>query len=163
MDPSGNSADPSTYGAIAFSIPKPTLAASPEKGKGKAASSKGMSKTICNCKNSKCIKLYCECFARGEFCVAGVCRCANCLNETATAERQIAVSLILERNPDAFRSKISKSKSALAHKKGCNCRRSMCLKKYCECFQANAFCTGKCRCINCKNFSGSEEYKAGRQ
>jgi hypothetical protein len=32
----------------------------------------------CNCKKSKCLKLYCECFAAGAFCHA--CSCQSCQN-----------------------------------------------------------------------------------
>ena len=36
------------------------------------------SKRGCNCKNSKCLKLYCECFSLGEYC--NNCNCVNCHN-----------------------------------------------------------------------------------
>ncbi|KXZ41629.1 hypothetical protein GPECTOR_354g111 [Gonium pectorale] len=37
------------------------------------------------------------------------------------------------------------------HKKGCRCRRSRCVKKYCECFDAAVFCSAACRCDACLN------------
>ena len=59
----------------------------------------------CNCKNSRCLKLYCECFASGRYC--DHCNCQNCCNNRDhEAVRQQAVEAILERNPNAFRPKI---------------------------------------------------------
>ncbi|EPY76947.1 protein lin-54 isoform 1-like protein [Camelus ferus] len=44
----------------------------------------------------------------------------------------------LDRNPEAFKPKIGKGKegeSDRRHSKGCNCKRSGCLKNYCECYE----------------------------
>jgi len=38
-----------------------------------------------------------------------------------------------------------------APKHVCNCKRSKCRKKYCECFQAGVACSASCKCIDCEN------------
>jgi Tesmin/TSO1-like CXC domain, cysteine-rich domain len=83
-------------------------------------------KGVCNCKKSRCLKLYCECFAARLYCDG--CNCKDCHNTPEyEPEREKAVSQALSKNRAAFDPRIAEE-----HNMGCKCRRSQCLKKYCE-------------------------------
>ncbi|MCO5571437.1 hypothetical protein L7F22_025177 [Adiantum nelumboides] len=125
----------------------------------------------CNCKKSKCLKLYCECFAAGVYCVDS-CTCQGCFNKPEFEETVMETRQQIEsRNPLAFAPKIIRTiessptkrdesretPASARHKRGCNCKKSHCLKKYCECFQAGVGCSDGCRCENCKNVHGRKE------
>merc|ERR1719468_64733 len=90
--------------------------------------------------------------------------------------------MVLDRNPQAFQSKIGKYTAQVTMAKAstpvtkksddlvpttasteemdeiqsrhiyvCNCKKSNCLKRYCECYLAKIQCSTLCKCINCKN------------
>ncbi|ONK74347.1 uncharacterized protein A4U43_C03F5300 [Asparagus officinalis] len=125
----------------------------------------------CNCKKSKCLKLYCECFAAGIYCVEP-CSCQGCFNKPIHEETVLATRKQIEsRNPLAFAPKViraskpvqdmaeetNKTPASARHKRGCNCKKSSCLKKYCECFQGGVGCSASCRCEGCKNAFGRKD------
>ncbi|CAN6287454.1 unnamed protein product [Urochloa humidicola] len=125
----------------------------------------------CSCKKSKCLKLYCACFAAKFYC-SEYCSCQGCLNnhtheETVSCLRKRTES----RNPLAFAPTVTRAcdsgsdfggdsnqtPASARHKRGCNCRKSSCLKKYCECFQSGVGCSVSCRCEGCMNSFGKRE------
>ncbi|BFG13929.1 hypothetical protein CerSpe_002020 [Prunus speciosa] len=125
----------------------------------------------CNCKKSKCLKLYCECFAAGVYCIEP-CSCQECFNKPIHEDTVLATRKQIEsRNPLAFAPKVirssdsvpelgeesSKTPASARHKRGCNCKKSSCLKKYCECYQGGVGCSISCRCEGCKNAFGRKD------
>ncbi|XP_068648595.1 uncharacterized protein [Aristolochia californica] len=131
----------------------------------------------CNCKKSKCLKLYCECFAAGVYC-AEPCTCQECFNKPEYEDTVLATRHQIEsRNPLAFAPKVVQqitespqnsgedgnwtTPASARHKRGCNCKKSLCLKKYCECYQAGVGCSEGCRCEGCKNVFGKKEACTG--
>ena len=110
----------------------------------------------CNCKKSRCLKLYCECFSADMYCNG--CNCTSCLNnpvhlkrecdhQAHQKEREEAKQLLLSRNTNAFKPRVvADAQLNRINLKGCNCRKTGCLKKYGECYQSGIPCGQNCRC-----------------
>ncbi|XP_019444563.1 PREDICTED: protein tesmin/TSO1-like CXC 2 [Lupinus angustifolius] len=128
----------------------------------------------CNCKKSKCLKLYCECFAAGVYCIEP-CSCQDCFNQAIHEDTVLQTrKQIVSRNPLAFAPKVirssesvpdfggdpNKTPASARHKRGCNCKKSSCLKRYCECYQGGVGCSISCRCEGCKNAFGRKDSSA---
>ncbi|TNV81102.1 hypothetical protein FGO68_gene12004 [Halteria grandinella] len=103
----------------------------------------------CTCKKSQCLKLYCDCFTSGLVC-GPECGCLGCCNTEANTDSlvQQARQMILQKNPQAFSSKVAQQQT---HRSGCKCKRSGCQKKYCECYHLGVPCGHLCKCTLCQN------------
>lgn len=92
----------------------------------------------CKCRRSKCLKLYCTCFA-GEMHCGDLCLCLNCSNRPNNDRWRKAAQFASEK-------KVSEASPIQ-----CRCRNSQCLKKYCDCFRASVKCGSICKCTDCHN------------
>ncbi|GFP93185.1 protein tesmin/tso1-like cxc 2 [Phtheirospermum japonicum] len=110
---------------------------------------------LCSCKKTQCLKRYCDCFAAGIYCERH-CACRECYNRPEYEDTVIEMRKQIESwKPLAFAPKFTEhiiappetscgedvsrsASSTVRHEKGCKCKKSMCLQKYCECYQNDA-------------------------
>ncbi|EKX32185.1 hypothetical protein GUITHDRAFT_148793 [Guillardia theta CCMP2712] len=114
---------------------------------------------MCKCKKSKCVRQYCVCFRAALLCEG--CDCVDCYNDGQhEQERLAAIEHIKTSDPLAFADRVRAEGDAASvsveskpkqHVRGCKCKNSKCLKKYCECFEFGVSCSSKCDCKDCMN------------
>ena len=113
---------------------------------------KSKNKICCTCTKTNCVKKYCACYANGKYCEE--CECKNCLNtkENALLNHSNSSSIDEEKN-NMKKSDILKSHGQVI----CNCTKSNCTKKYCECYKQGKECGPLCRCVGCVNKEGHNQ------
>lgn len=113
-------------------------------------------KVKCTCSKTGCKKKYCACFSNNKFCEG--CDCKDCENKPPNED----IKNNFDTNNDNGNvikqdniEKINYDKKEISNQKSqrviCNCTKSYCMKKYCECFKQSLNCNSLCRCIECKN------------
>ncbi|OWM86684.1 hypothetical protein CDL15_Pgr015720 [Punica granatum] len=106
----------------------------------------------CNCRKSKCLKLYCECFAAGLYC-SEPCACQGCFNRPEYQDKvNYTRKQIESRNPSAFAPKIVESANQFLEN---DVVESPCI--IVAFTKANVGCSDNCRCEGCKNVYGTKQ------
>ena len=97
----------------------------------------------CTCSKTGCLKKYCNCFANGVPCEG--CECKNCQN-VGNKNNNNNIDLDEKKIFPVMQNRFERIQRTI-----CNCTKSNCMKKYCECFKQGFSCNALCRCMDCKN------------
>jgi hypothetical protein len=117
----------------------------------------------CQCHSTGCLKRYCVCFAAGNQCTLGLCKCVGCGNdegEAAAAKRAVKMKSRLRQPEELHVTEHRDGERSGAPSVRCTCSRSGCVKAYCECYRLGIGCTTACRCTACRNTFGAVEAHA---
>jgi len=98
----------------------------------------------CTCSKTGCLKKYCNCFANGVPCEG--CECKNCQNVGNKNNNNNNIDLDEKKIFPVMQNRFERIQRTI-----CNCTKSNCMKKYCECFKQGFSCNALCRCMDCKN------------
>ena len=117
---------------------------------------KNNKKITCTCTRTQCQKKYCACFSHGIPCQG--CDCKGCLNTSYEIgnnniyqNNEIVYDIQKEEMNNNSGIRYQENNKLQSQRPVCNCTKSRCLKKYCECFKMNISCGSMCRCMDCDN------------
>ena len=102
-----------------------------------------INKVKCTCSKTGCLKKYCACFSMGRPCEG--CDCKNCENQPNKTNTNVSGK---DKENINYINIIPNTKNQRVI---CNCTKSNCMKKYCECYKQGFSCNSLCRCLECKN------------
>jgi hypothetical protein len=119
---------------------------------------KNVKKVCCTCTKTHCQKKYCACFSIGNYCIG--CDCKDCLNVPKESPAMAPEGREVYNNQKEEEINIQRNmyQETKAQAIVCNCTKSRCMKKYCECYKMNIPCGNLCRCIDCQNKNNQNIY-----
>ena len=104
----------------------------------------GLDRTLClvslvrgRCKKTRCLMMYCSCFAGAAHCKR-TCMCVDCANNSEHPRELFAAV-----QHAVVRSNVKDN--------GCQCVKSRCAKLYCMCLMQGRKCSPMCLCTECSN------------
>ncbi|CAD8104857.1 unnamed protein product [Paramecium primaurelia] len=103
----------------------------------------------CHCSKTHCLQLYCSCFHNRRLCT-NECQCNDCFNDGKHEEEVLkAVEQIKLKEQRASHHDLDSFDTKQVW--GCKCKKTKCVKGYCECFIRGKKCTSHCQCTECEN------------
>ncbi|CAD8109646.1 unnamed protein product [Paramecium primaurelia] len=109
----------------------------------------------CNCTKTHCLQLYCSCFHNKRQCISE-CKCNDCYNDGQHEEDVLkAVEQIKMKEQRASHHDLDSFDTKQVW--GCKCKKTKCIKGYCECFIRGKKCTSHCQCTECENRRQSQK------
>ncbi|CAD8112632.1 unnamed protein product [Paramecium sonneborni] len=103
----------------------------------------------CHCSKTNCLQLYCSCFHNRRQCTQE-CKCSDCFNDGWHQDEVIkAVEQIKIKEQRASHHDLDSFDTRQVW--GCKCKKTKCVKGYCECYIRNKKCSSHCQCSDCQN------------
>ena len=120
---------------------------------------KNLKKVVCTCTRTQCLKKYCACFSLGQYCQGCDCKgCRNIPNNNNNAIVQEGEKYNDNQKEKEINILTNLCQENKAQTIVCNCTKSRCMKKYCECYKMNIQCGNLCRCVDCQNKNNQNIY-----
>ncbi|CAK66397.1 unnamed protein product (macronuclear) [Paramecium tetraurelia] len=102
----------------------------------------------CHCAKTHCLQLYCSCFHNRRPCT-NECKCNDCYNDGKHEDEVLkAVEQIKLKEQRASHHDLDSFDTKQVW--GCKCKKTKCVKGYCECFIRGKKCTSHCQCTELK-------------